>query len=87
MGLRKNLFFCHGRNFRSVGEKQSRFMCLESIFVWAKLQIEIYFITKGKVEISIDVPKRYSKNFKKSLQILTKDSVFGELSFFSGLPR
>ena len=48
---------------------------------------EIYFITKGKVEISIDVPKRYSKNFKKSLQILTKDSVFGELSFFSGLPR
>lgn len=48
---------------------------------------EIYFITKGKVEISIDLPRRYSKNFKKSLQILTKDSVFGELSFFSGLSR
>lgn len=48
---------------------------------------EIYFILKGKVEIFLELAQRTGKNSRQPLQNIKEGEVFGELSFFTGLPR
>lgn len=48
---------------------------------------EIYFIIKGKVQISVDCTNRTDKNPRMAIKNLSKGDVFGELSFFSGNSR
>lgn len=48
---------------------------------------EIYFIIKGKVQISVDCANRTDKNPRMPIKNLTKGDVFGEIAFFSGNSR
>lgn len=48
---------------------------------------EIYFVVKGKVQVSIDSIQKDERSSRLNLATLTKGEVFGELAFFTGQAR
>ena len=68
--------------------KEVRFNPEDMIFPENSLEdCEIYFIVKGKVQISINSINRLERNSRLSLANLQKGDVFGEMAFFTGKSR